>query len=98
MQPTGFWRNIFTYLVDPEVSFLKKLWVIAPVFYFLSPLDLIPDPILGIGWLDDLVIILLFLGKIKADLNRYITRKTKPVDDSAKGETIDNVEYKVHKD
>ncbi|WP_437185273.1 YkvA family protein [Planctomicrobium sp. SH668] len=32
------------------------LLIVAAVLYVISPLDFIPDPLLGIGQLDDLVI------------------------------------------
>ena len=35
----------------------EKWWVIIPVIYILSPADLIPEPVLGFGIVDDLVIL-----------------------------------------
>ncbi len=47
------------YLVcfDPRVPRLVRWWVILVVGYAFSPIDLIPDPIPVLGYLDDLVLV-----------------------------------------
>jgi uncharacterized membrane protein YkvA (DUF1232 family) len=47
---------------DNRVGYLPKIIVIVCISYALSPIDLIPDFIPIIGYLDDLVIIPLLLG------------------------------------
>ena len=42
---------------DPRVPWLARLLAIAVAAYALSPIDLIPDFIPVLGWLDDLVIV-----------------------------------------
>jgi uncharacterized membrane protein YkvA (DUF1232 family) len=42
---------------DPRTPWLARLAAIAVVAYALSPLDLIPDPIPVLGYLDDLVLL-----------------------------------------
>jgi len=42
---------------DPEVKFLPKIIIIITVGYALSPIDLIPDFIPILGYLDDLILI-----------------------------------------
>jgi uncharacterized membrane protein YkvA (DUF1232 family) len=42
---------------DPRVPWYAKAWTILVVAYALSPLDLIPDFIPILGYLDDLVLI-----------------------------------------
>ncbi len=42
---------------DPRVPFYAKVFVAAVVGYALSPIDLIPDFIPVLGYLDDLIII-----------------------------------------
>jgi len=46
---------------DRRVSFLTKLVPPAILVYLLWPLDMLPDPLLGLGQLDDLAVILLGL-------------------------------------
>lgn len=49
------WRLAF----DTRVSFLPKLIIPAALIYVISPIDLIPDVILGLGQLDDIGIVML---------------------------------------
>lgn len=42
---------------DPRVSWLTKLFIALLVAYILSPVDLIPDFIPVLGYLDDLIIV-----------------------------------------
>lgn len=48
------YRNI---LADPRTPKLTKILLGAAVAYTLSPIDLIPDFIPGLGQLDDLIIV-----------------------------------------
>lgn len=45
--------------------------VLAAVIYFLSPLDLIPDFIAGIGFIDDISVITYVIQSIRKDLAKY---------------------------
>lgn len=50
----------------------KALGIAAGAFvYLISPLDLIPDVLVGIGVLDDLVIVTWLLGKLDDALEDY---------------------------
>lgn len=42
---------------DPRVPLYARLWAACVVAYAFSPIDLIPDPIPILGYLDDLVIV-----------------------------------------
>ena len=62
----GFWMNLFNSLRvawrlmwDSRVPFSAKLVPILTVLYILSPIDLVPDLVVGLGQLDDLAIFLL---------------------------------------
>ncbi|MCM3203656.1 YkvA family protein [Paenibacillus illinoisensis] len=53
-------RNVFVlYLAykDPRVSWYAKLFAVGVVAYAFSPIDLIPDFIPVLGYLDDLIIV-----------------------------------------
>jgi uncharacterized membrane protein YkvA (DUF1232 family) len=57
------WRSaqlIWRLMLDARVSLLPKLIVPLVILYVLSPLDLIPDVLVGLGQLDDIAI--LFFG------------------------------------
>lgn len=53
--------KLFARLVkDPRVRLSPKLILVGSLLYVILPIDMLPDIILGIGQVDDLVII--FLG------------------------------------
>jgi uncharacterized membrane protein YkvA (DUF1232 family) len=84
------------YVLDPKVPFSKKIWIIFAILYLISPLDVFPDPIFGIGAIDDVVIILLILFSLanrlaKYDENKKIYDNKSPKKESA---TID-VDYEI---
>jgi uncharacterized membrane protein YkvA (DUF1232 family) len=58
--------------------------IIGGLIYFLSPIDVIPDFILGFGFLDDLFILNLVLKQVAKDLEKYKAWKAT--------ETVDYVE------
>ena len=56
----GLWTDIrvsWRLLRDPAVPWWAKAVLPLTVLYLLSPLDLIPDMIIGIGEIDDLLIL-----------------------------------------
>jgi len=50
---------------DPRVPMLARILAIAVAAYALSPIDLIPDFIPILGWLDDLLIVPLGLWAVR---------------------------------
>ena len=67
------------------VSLIKDYWagkyrkipywslavILFTFFYIINPFDLIPDYILGIGQIDDVLILILCLYLIEKDLHKY---------------------------
>jgi uncharacterized membrane protein YkvA (DUF1232 family) len=49
--------------------------IVSALLYWLSPVDLIPDAIPGIGYLDDALVIGMCLKLVDADLELYIAWK-----------------------
>jgi uncharacterized membrane protein YkvA (DUF1232 family) len=47
----------------------------AALFYLLSPFDLMPDFIPGIGYIDDMTMLTLVIGWIDTDLHKYLDWK-----------------------
>jgi uncharacterized membrane protein YkvA (DUF1232 family) len=45
--------------------------IIAALIYFLSPIDLIPDFIPVIGYIDDIFVLGLVFNQVKSDLDKY---------------------------
>jgi uncharacterized membrane protein YkvA (DUF1232 family) len=89
-------RYFFTYLFDRKIPFIKKLWIYLVFIYFISPIDLFPDPILGFGFIDDAVIFIFSFIKILNDLDKYAGQKNnnKPKNPS-KGKVIDMDDYRI---
>ena len=62
----GFWMNLFNsfriawqLMWDGKVPVSAKLVPILTILYILSPIELVPDVLVGLGQLDDLAILLL---------------------------------------
>jgi uncharacterized membrane protein YkvA (DUF1232 family) len=51
-------RRVLTLLTDPRTPKLPRLAVVAAVVYFISPIDVVPDPLLPVvGYLDDFMMV-----------------------------------------
>ena len=48
-------RSIKKFLLDPSVPKRKKLLIIFGIIYLIMPIDVIPEPVLGFGFIDDIV-------------------------------------------
>ena len=57
-----------TYRQIPEGSIIA---ILGALIYFLSPIDIIPDFIPGVGYIDDAFVIALVLKQVHNDLNNY---------------------------
>jgi uncharacterized membrane protein YkvA (DUF1232 family) len=57
--------------------------ITAAMLYFISPIDLIPDFIFGLGYLDDVYIIKLALDFAADDLQRYANWKERNVNSNS---------------
>lgn len=62
-------------LLDKRVPWWTKLIAVAPVVYVLSPLDFIPDVILGLGQLDDLGIVIAGMRLFEAVAPDYVVQE-----------------------
>ena len=49
---------------------VKLIWLLLP-FYVLSPVDIVPDALPGLGIIDDLFLLTLALGPLDRELKRY---------------------------
>ncbi|WP_099187866.1 YkvA family protein [Tepidibacter mesophilus] len=89
------------FLKDRCVSKFKKLkvfiFLVFGFIYFISPLDLIPEVVLGLGIIDDGVVILYLLTEINKELDKYEanSKNIKHRYDSEYGNVIDNIEYDI---
>jgi len=77
----GFWKKIARNLaslpfadqavaayycaLDPATPFQAKAILLAALAYFIMPLDLVPDFIAGLGFTDDLTVIVTAIGLVR---------------------------------
>ncbi|MDK2973104.1 MAG: hypothetical protein PWP23_2859 [Candidatus Sumerlaeota bacterium] len=57
-----------------KIDWTHKAQIIACLLYFISPIDLIPDIIIGVGFVDDAFVVgygMKVLGDIVADYKRF---------------------------
>lgn len=67
---------LFRLLRDPRVSGTNKLLVGVGVAYFVLPIDIIPESIVGpMGYIDDLILGVFILNRIITDTDHAIVRE-----------------------
>ncbi len=72
-------RAFPSYMLDGEVSGVKKGLVLLMIAYILSPVDLVPEAIIPlIGFLDDFGILTLLSGWMYGELGEYKRRESSP--------------------
>jgi uncharacterized membrane protein YkvA (DUF1232 family) len=74
----------YNYINDSNVSIINKALVIMPLLYIISPVDLISDYLIGIGWLDDTLIALLIWGYMLKKLKKYKSNENDDNSDDSK--------------
>jgi len=84
-------RNIFKFLKDKNVGKLNKFLLVFSIIYIISPIDLIPAPILGFSLLDDIAVFILILYYLKDYLSVYNINPDKQ-------NIYENIDYKIDKD
>ncbi len=57
--------------VYKKIPLRSILMILASLLYFVNPLDLVPDFIVGAGYLDDLAMIAYCFGIIRKDLREF---------------------------
>ena len=55
-----------------DIPWASLVSIIASVLYFVMPVDLIPDFILGLGLIDDAALLGWILGSVKGDIDNFI--------------------------
>ncbi len=67
-------RHVGQYLRSSTVPTWRKLIGLVAVVYVVSPVDLIPDVMPVIGWLDDLGVVGLAVGFITRDISKFAAK------------------------
>jgi uncharacterized membrane protein YkvA (DUF1232 family) len=59
-----------------KATFLTMVALIAGILYIVSPIDLIPDFIPFVGWMDDGFVFYYLLKRLMYELSRYAASKS----------------------
>lgn len=62
---------------SPDTSAKDKMMIIAPLAYFILPIDLIPDAIVGLGFADDGLAVMTALKTLATSMTPEIFEQTK---------------------
>jgi len=46
------------FFLNPKAGFFAKLFMLLAVLYVIMPVDLVPDVVVIVGWIDDLIALL----------------------------------------
>ncbi len=71
---TALFRLLSAYISGEyrDIPWTSVVLVTVGIIYFVSPVDLIPDILLGIGLIDDALVIAFVIAQIKADLDNFL--------------------------
>ncbi len=73
---TPYWKNIYLFLVHKETDWKPKGLLILAIVYLLWPVDLAPDFIPVLGWLDDIGIGSLAMWYLSYMTGKYLKKQT----------------------
>lgn len=59
-----------------DIPWASLVSIIASVLYFVMPVDLIPDFIIGLGLIDDAALLGWIIGSVKSDIDNFIEWET----------------------
>lgn len=93
-------KAIKYFMKDKKVPLRRKIIIVAGIAYLLSPIDLIPEPILIFGIVDDIVLWAFILWYLKSELDKYWveTDQVRPAGKFKGKNIIDDVNFEVKDD
>jgi uncharacterized membrane protein YkvA (DUF1232 family) len=83
-------------MLDKNIPLKDKWWIMLLIIYILSPIDLIPAPIIGFSVIDDLVVLSFLYTVVWEKVNKYYGN-SKDVEKN-KDKIVEDVEYEIHED
>lgn len=91
----NLFNNMIKILKSKRVPIVDKIPIILMIAYIISPIDLIPFPILGFSVLDDMVIFLILANLVKKTISKYLNMNEQAADPE---HIVSNVKYEVKDD
>lgn len=91
----NLFNNMIKILKSKSVPIVDKIPIILMIAYIISPIDLIPFPILGFSVLDDMVIFLILANLVKKTISKYVNMNEQATDPE---HIVSNVKYEVKDD
>ncbi|PTM59715.1 uncharacterized membrane protein YkvA (DUF1232 family) [Desmospora activa DSM 45169] len=65
------WKALYRYFRDPKTSWVKKALAVAALLYFIMPMDIIPDYLVVMGYLDDLTLAAFVWRALSKELEHF---------------------------
>lgn len=75
---------------DPATPLKVKGILLAALAYFIMPIDVIPDVLLGLGFTDDMAVLYTAISMIRSHMTQAHRDKAKETLDKLKAETVQN--------
>lgn len=66
------WHNIWKFIRDPKSDWKPKAMVVLTIIYLIWPIDLVPDLIPLLGWLEDIGFNTFAIWYLMHATNKYI--------------------------
>jgi uncharacterized membrane protein YkvA (DUF1232 family) len=82
---------------SPNTSTQTKMMIMAPLAYFILPVDIIPDALVGLGFTDDALAMMAALKRLSSSLTPEIFEQTREMHKNLIGE-LDNAIVKKIED
>ena len=68
-------KQLYEFFLSPEITEMKKIAVAGALLYIITPIDIVPDYIPVVGWLDDLGIASFALSYIFSQMDKVEQEK-----------------------
>jgi len=69
-----------------NISFESLALIVASIIYFVMPIDVLPDFIVGLGFVDDASLLAWTFSSLKDDMQRFIEWENKQIKENDNGE------------
>lgn len=70
-------KYVFYYIKDRKVPWYKKALIAGSLLYFILPIDIVPDYIIALGWLDDAAVAAFIWNALRSEISDYADAQKK---------------------